>query len=63
MKTISIGSMIRQISGLAGTKDVTEWESDFIANIAERTDNGRDTTVLTGKQVEIVERIFQKNFA
>lgn len=61
--TPSIGAMVKQINGLAGTREVSAWESDFITNIAERTDNGRDTTVLTGKQVEIVERIYQKNFA
>ncbi|OQA34015.1 MAG: hypothetical protein BWY57_00812 [Betaproteobacteria bacterium ADurb.Bin341] len=63
MKTISIGSMIRQISGLSGTKDVTEWESGFIANIVDKTFDGRDTTMLTGKQVETVERIYSKHFA
>jgi hypothetical protein len=63
MKTISIGSMIRQVSGLVGTKDASEWEAGFIRNIVDKTFDGRDTTMLTSKQVETVENIFSKHFA
>lgn len=61
--TPSIGSMVKQIGGLAGTKSVSDWESDFITNIAERSNDGKDTTVLTSKQVDTVERIWSKHFA
>ena len=59
----SIANMIKRIGGLSGTKDVTEWESDFINSIIERTGNGTSTTNLTGKQVEIIQSIFKKHFA
>lgn len=54
---VSIATMVKQIAGLAGTKDVTQWENDFIASIARRN------TSLTEKQIEIVERIWRKHFA
>jgi hypothetical protein len=61
----SIGTMIIRISGLHGTKDVTEWENDFIRSIVEKY-NARDKSKameLTQKQVEIIERIHDKHFA
>ena len=54
---VSIAAMVKQITGLVGTKDVTQWENDFIASIARRN------TPLTEKQIEIVERIWRKHFA
>ncbi len=60
---ISIGTMIKRIEGLCGTKDVSEWESSFIASVVERTLSGARTTGLSAKQVEIVERIYNKHFA
>lgn len=59
----SLAQMIAQCEGLLGTKDVTEWESEFLQNIVERTDHGKDTHSLTGRQVQIVERIYDKHFA
>lgn len=58
----SLGSMIGQIAGLEGTKDVSEWESEFIGGVAERTQNGKHTASLSEKQIEIIERIYKKHF-
>lgn len=55
----SLRAMVQQIAGLAGTKDVTAWETDFITSVAEQVNQGR---VLSPKQAEIVERIYQKHF-
>jgi len=60
--SVSIGAMIKKISGLSGTKDVTEWESQFIDSIVEKSANGANTTGLSTKQVEIVESIHAKHF-
>lgn len=60
---ISVGNMIKQCSGLLGTKEVSEWEDDFLTNVYERTDGGKDTTKLSPKQVSAIERIYKKNFA
>lgn len=59
----SIANMIKLIAGLQGTKDVTEWESEFIGSVVEKTDNGKSTTELSGKQVEVVQRIYNKHFS
>jgi hypothetical protein len=58
----SLGAMVKQISGLAGTNDVTVWESTFCHSINEVTANGSRTDMLSAKQVEIIERIYNKHF-
>lgn len=59
----AINTMVKRISGLAGTRDVNEWEDDFIQSIVEQTDDGDDTSSLTEKQINVIERIFRKHFA
>lgn len=59
----SIGTMICRIDGLQGTDDVSEWEDRFIRNVVDITKCGKDTTKLTAKQAETVERIHDKHFA
>lgn len=60
----SIGIMLEQISGLSGTKDVSSWESSFIDSCFEKYDKaGRNSSVLSDKQVEIIDSIFKKHFA
>ena len=60
----SIGSMIEQIDGLRGTKDLSEWEQSFVTSIVNKYHAAnRSTTGFSGKQVEIVERIWGKHFA
>lgn len=64
-QTTSICNMIVRISGLAGTKDVTDWEDNFIRSVYDKYLH-RDKTKameLTAKQVEIIERIHDKHFA
>jgi hypothetical protein len=60
---ISINTMIKRIAGLQGTRDITEWEDSFIGSVVDKTEGGKETTGLSGKQVEIVERIHNKHFA
>lgn len=60
---VSIGTMVKQVAGLLGTKDLTPWEAGFVSNVSDRTENGKDTTKLSEKQVEIVEKIWGRNFA
>lgn len=59
----SLGKMIKQIAGLVGTKDVNDWESDFIKGIVELTENGENTKHLSANRVEVIERIYRKHFA
>lgn len=59
----SVGQMIKQIAGLEGTKDVTEWEDGFIHGVVVWSDNGEKTSHLSDKQVAVIERIYRKHFA
>ena len=59
----SLGQKVMQLSGLLGTEDLTPWEEEFVDSINDRTKAGKDTTGLSEKQAEIVERLWRKNFA
>lgn len=58
----SIGDKIRRLGGLIDTKDVTRWENDFLDSIWGQTNGGLRTTHLTEKQIEVIERIFNKHY-
>ena len=55
-KTVSIQTMKAQVCGLLGTKDLTPWETEFAESIEPRA-------VLTEKQENALEKIWQKHFA
>lgn len=59
----SITLMVKRLPSLQGTGDLTEWEESFAERVLKQTKNGDNTTSLTEKQVEVVTRIFNKNFA
>ena len=60
----SVGAMIEQIDGLRGTKDLTDWEQEFVVSIVNKYHAANKiTTGLSGKQVGIVERIWGAHFA
>jgi len=59
----SIGIMIEQISALADTTDVNEWENEFITNVSDRYLPQKNTMQFTAKQVEIIEKIWKKHYA
>jgi hypothetical protein len=63
MRTISLGTMIKQIAALAGTKDVSEWEDQFIESVVGFSGNGEDTRAITDKQIAVIERIHRKHFS
>lgn len=58
----SLGTMVKRIIPLADTKDVTPFENDFIRNLIARTRQGRDTTMLSEKQIGVIESIHKKHF-
>lgn len=63
-RLISIGTKIEQLDGLRDTKDLSEWENGFVTSILERyLVAGRDTRMLSSKQVDVIERIWAKHFA
>lgn len=64
MRTVSIGTMIEQLSGMCDTGDLTDWENDFVTSICDHYERAKkDTRRLSVKQVEIVQRIYGKHFA
>lgn len=59
----STNAKINQLDGLLGTKDISDWESEFIHSVIQKTGNGSDVSKLSDKQLEIIERIWNKNYA
>lgn len=63
-RLVSLGTKIEQLDGLRDTTDLTTWESGFVTNILERyLVAGRDTRVLSTRQVECLEQIWDKHFS
>jgi hypothetical protein len=59
----SINTMVKKVAGLADTKDVSDWENQFIKSVVEKTRHGDNTTALTEKQIDVLERLHRKHFA
>lgn len=59
---LSIGAQIKKIAGLVGTDDVDERTADFIVSVCDKTQEGRNTTGLTEKQIDWVGDIHKKHF-
>lgn len=59
----SLGQKIQQCEGLLGTSDLSAWEEGFLQGVVERTSKGADTTSLTAKQVDVIEKLHAKHFA
>lgn len=59
----ALNTMVKKVGGLADTKELTQWENTFIKNILERTKNGDNTTSLTEKQIDVLERLHGKFFS
>jgi hypothetical protein len=58
----SLNTMVKKVAGLADTRDVSDWENQFIKSVVEKTSNGDDTRSLTEKQITVLERIHSKHF-
>lgn len=59
----SINTQVKRVSGLLDTKDLSDWEQDFVSSITQQTNDGNNTSSLTDKQIECLERIHSKHFA
>lgn len=55
--------MLNQCSGLIDTPDVSVWENGFLKGLTERLAKNPDTTTLTTRQLEVIERIYNQHFA
>lgn len=61
-RVVSVFTMLTQIHGLT-EGDVNGWEKEFIDSVWERSAEGRDTSRLSTKQCEHIEKIWKKHFA
>lgn len=59
----TLNTMVKRVAGLAGTNDVSDWEDQFIRSVVEKTQEGRDTTSLTDRQIDVLERLHEKHFS
>lgn len=58
----SLGAMVKQLAGMLGTDDLSEWETGFVRSVYDQTGEGQDTAFLNAKQAETVSRIYKKHF-
>lgn len=63
MNTVSLTRMVKRLAGLHNTRNISDWENAFITWVLRRTRDGDDTRSLSDKQIECVERIYEKHFA
>lgn len=63
-RLVSLGTKIEQLDGLRDTDDLTTWETGFVTSILERyLVAGKDTRMLSSRQVECIEQIWGKHFS
>lgn len=58
----SLNIMVKKCAGLVDTTDVSDWENQFLKSVVEKTGEGRDTTSLTEKQIDVLQRLHSKHF-
>lgn len=54
--------MIKQLSPLQGTADLSTWEAEFVKHVVALTSEGQITERLSAKQADVVERLYGKHF-
>lgn len=57
----SIGERIERLHGLLGKQDLTRWEERFVADVYRASWQAQRTSVLSERQVQVVERIYSKH--
>jgi hypothetical protein len=55
----SLTQQIERLEAMVGTKDLSDWETDFVINIAQYKD---DTSRLSEKQLTVLDRLYRKHF-
>ncbi len=59
----SLNTMVKAVSGMLDTHDLSDWENGFVRSVVDGTKQGDDTRSLTEKQIEVLTRIYEKHFA
>lgn len=60
---VSVGTMLKQIAGLADTIDLSDWENIFVKRMVRITDTGNRTSMLSSEQVEKIAEIWEEHFS
>lgn len=58
---ISTLQMIRKLEGMVDTKDLNEWENEFVKSMVVKADAG-EVTKLTEKQIDRLVELHNKHF-
>ena len=61
--TPSLATMLQQCEGLLGTKDINNFEEEFLSDNVERFNDAKSTTWMSEKQIAVLERLWRKHFA
>lgn len=61
MAMTSTTTMVTLLEGCLDTGDLSNWEEDFVRDMARLRDSGQ-VTKLTDKQIEVLERLHKKHF-
>ena len=59
----TLNTQLKQLAGLVGTKDLSDWEDGFVRSLLEKTKQGDDTRALTEKQIDRLEELHGKHFS
>ena len=59
---ISTSQMIARLAGMIGTKDLSDWETQFVKRLVERAEAGQ-VLALPEKQIDVLDRLHSKHFA
>ena len=59
----SLGVMIKRLGGMVDTVDLKPRENQFLKDIGLLTDDGRNTSELTDKQIKWIEDLHRRHFA
>ena len=63
MRTVSLSTKIKQVSGLIDTTNVDDYTNEFLRDIEDRTKCGLIATGLSEKQVAFIDRLWDQHFA
>ena len=58
----SIYAMLQQLKNLLDTVDLNPFETRFVKDVSEQSEQRNSTTHLSSKQVELIEKLYSKNF-
>jgi len=58
----SISTQIKKLHALLGTRDLSDWESQFVQSVWDQTGEGADTTFLSAKQAEKIGDLHGRHF-